>query len=301
MREIVNRLKAAGVTVVVGSPGAVDTYSFRRNDLPPAVYNENLAQLRDIARDLAREASMPFANVHDAMVDAMTKAKPVLGEAYDVCGADGFHPRANGHLVMAYAFLKGLGVSGDIGTITIDLKGGTTASAGHTVVAAADGKVEIESLRYPFCFTGDQKSPDGTRSIVAFLPFNRDLNRFVLVVKGLSGERARVTWGQVTKPFARTDLEQGINLAAEFLDNPFQAPWRAVDEAVGRKQNFETAMIKEVITRFRLIRDLLEGDAAAEQALDGLRARFAARHAALAAEVRAAVKPVRHVIAIATE
>ena len=36
---------------------------------------------------------------------------------------DGVHPAANGHLIMAYAFLKGLGCDGNVGTITLDLAG----------------------------------------------------------------------------------------------------------------------------------------------------------------------------------
>ena len=52
MRAIVDRLKKAGVTVVVGSPGAVDTKYFSRG-LPAAVYNDNLAHLCDIARKIS--------------------------------------------------------------------------------------------------------------------------------------------------------------------------------------------------------------------------------------------------------
>lgn len=298
MRAIVTRLKEAGVTVVVGSPGAVDTYSFKRADLPPAVYNDNLAHLRDIARSLATEAGMPFANVHDAMVQAMAKAKPVLGEEYDVCGGDGFHPRPNGQLVMAYAFLKGMGVDGQIGTITVDLQGGAGATEGHRVLSSSGGRVEVESSRYPFSFYGEERSPDGTRSIVPFLPFNEELNRFVLVVKGLGSKRGQVTWGTESVTFSREELEQGVNLAAAFRAHPLVEPFRKVDELVGRKQGFETPMIKEVITRFRSIQGLLGDDAKAGEALETLRARFAAREAQLASEVRAAVAPVRHTILI---
>ncbi|MEW6251561.1 MAG: family 16 glycoside hydrolase, partial [Planctomycetota bacterium] len=112
---------ARPVRVVVGAPGAVDTFSFRRPDrVAPEAYNDNLAHLRDIARELAREFGQPFANVHDHMVLAMLRAKPALGQEYHVCGGDGFHPAPNGHLVMAYAFLKALGCDGQIGTITLE-------------------------------------------------------------------------------------------------------------------------------------------------------------------------------------
>ncbi len=302
MREIVSRLKERGATVVVGSPGAVDTFTFRNPNVSPRVYNANLAYLRDIARNVAREYGMPFANVHDAMQIAMERAKPVLGEAYDVCGADGFHPRPNGHLVMAYAFLVAMGFSGEIGTIDVEWGKSATASEGHAVLSFAGGDLEVESRRYPFCFYGDPKSPGSTRSIAPFLPFAEDLSRLVLRVKCLPSERAAVAWGGASKSFARAKLERGVNLAAEFLDsNPFTEAFRKVDEAVARKQAFETQAVKEIIHRFRLVRDLLPDDAEARAAIDALRKRIVARQAALAAEVRAAVQPVRHAIRIAPE
>jgi lysophospholipase L1-like esterase len=297
-RAAVQRLKAAGATVVVGSPGAVDTDTFHFRELSPVVYNENLAHLRDIARDVARSEGVPFANVHDPLIAAMAGAKPVLGATYHVCGPDGFHPAPNGHLVMAYAFLKALGLDGQIGTLTVDA-GGTgawtvKASDGHRVVSVADGDVELESTRYPFCFFGEEKSPDGTRSILPYVPFNAELNRFVLVVRGWPQAGANVTWGPSTKHFTREQLAAGVNLAAEFPETPFANAFRKLDEAVAQKQVFETRMIKEGLTWFRSIRALLDNDADAEAALTSLRARLLDRHAKLQAEVRAAVVPVRH-------
>ncbi len=300
MRDIVGRLKARGATVAVGSPGAVDTHTFR-NRTTPAIYNENLSKLRDIARAIAADEGMPFANVHDAMRDAMSKAKPALGETYDVCGPDGFHPQANGHLVMAMAFIRALGLDGQIALLTADLGGEASASAGHKVLSWKDGKLEVESRRYPFCFSGDGKSPASTRSILPFIPFNAELNRFTLVVKGLKTPKARVAWGDSAQSFTREALETGINLAAEFPGNPFSEPFRKVDELVGKKQSFETAMIKEVITRFRTAKNLLGDDAEAKAAIEKLTARLLAKNEAMHREARDAVAPVRHTIAITQE
>jgi lysophospholipase L1-like esterase len=301
MKDIVHRLKESGATVVTGSPGAVDTYSFKNPNVSPKDYNENLAHLRDIAKDIAAAEGMPFANVHDAMVKAMEKAKPALGESYDVCGADGFHPRPNGHIVMAYAFLKGMGLDGDLGSITIDMKGPASATGGHTVVSSSAGKAEIESRRYPFCFYGDEKSAEATRSIVPFVPFNDDLNRLTLTAKNVVTPRAKVTWGTASKSFSKEQLEKGINLAAEFLDNPFSDAFRKVDEQVSKKQGFETPMIKDVITRFGVAKSLLGEDAVAEAALETVRQRLVAKDDALHATVRAAIVPVRHTIGVESE
>ena len=300
MAKLVERAKAAGATVVVGSPGAVDTHTFRtRGTTTPAVYNDNLAHLRDVAKDLAAKNAMPFANVHDAMIDAMKAAKPKLGEAYHVCGGDGFHPAPNGHIVMAYAFLKGLGLDGQIGTITVDLAGQSSASDGHKLLSAQGGKVEIESARYPFCFFGDQTKPDSTRSILPFVPFNQDLNRLTLVVRNLKSERAKVTWGETSKTFTREQLEKGVNLAAEFLDNPFCEPFKKVDEAVARKQSFETNMIKNIYRAVGNVRSINDPEMTA--AADLIQKRLVEHQAKLRQEVRQAVAPVRHTLTVTPE
>jgi lysophospholipase L1-like esterase len=298
MREIVRTVLGAGATVVVGSPGAVDLDAFKRGDLPVAAYNDNLAHLRDIARDIARETGLRFANVHDQMMLAQLKAKAALGQAYDVCGADGFHPQPNGQVVMAYAFLKAMGIDGEIGTITVDLQSGATATKGHTVLSASKGVVELRSTRYPFCFFGDAKSPSSTRSIVPFVPFNDDLNRLTLIVKNVPGESARVSWGTAAKVFPRALLEKGINLAAEFPDNPFCEPFAKIDGMVAKKQEFETPMIKEAVTKFRWARAALGDDAEGRNALEVVTARLFAKQRALQDEVRAAITPVAHTLTI---
>lgn len=300
MRDIVTRLKAAGVTVVVGSPGAVDTKYFVRGNNPEAapVYNDNLNQLRGIAEKIAKEQGMPFADVHTPMVEAMAKAKAALGADFPVCGTDGVHPGANGHFLMAYAFLKAMGFDGNLGSITVDMKGNATAAGGHTVLAAKDGVVELESTRYPLCISGGEKEAGSPRSMLAFVPFQQELNRLTLVVKNLGADRAKITWGAAGKEFAKADLEKGINLAAEFPETPFAAAFKKVEEAVAAKQNVETYMIKNQITTFPSLQKQFPDDPELNGALDVLRNRLWMRQAALTATVRAAVAPVKHTLTI---
>jgi len=296
-KAIVQALKKAGVRlIVVGSPGCVDAHTFRRNPEQAAMYNVTLAKLRDIAREIAEAEGVVFANVLDPMIDVMTKAKAKYGDAYHLAGSDGVHPWQNGHLVMAYAFLKAMGCDGRIGTITVDLAAGTaTATDGHKVLSAKGGALELESSRYPFCFFGDPKSPRSTRGVLEFLPFNEELNRFVLVVKGAKAARLKVTWGKATKDFAAADLAKGINLAAEFLDSPFSAPFRTVERAVQAQQRYETPMIKDLITRIPRFLHLVPGE---EATFERLRAAATARRQELFRAAAAAVVPVKHTLHI---
>jgi hypothetical protein len=61
----------------------------------------------------------------------------------------------------------------------------------------------------------------------------------MLKVHGLPNQSVRVTWGERSLVYTREQLEAGINLAAEFADNPFCPAMRAIDKAVWRKQVFE--------------------------------------------------------------
>ena len=294
------RCRKLGARMIVGGPGPVDSETYKRNE-PDAdqPYNDNLAKLSEIAGHLAKSNNFVYAELHPAMMKVMQEAKTALGKEYHVCGGDGVHPGANGQLVMAYTFLKAMGLDGAIGTVTVDMTGNATATKGHRVLSSADGKVEIESTRYPFCFYGNEKDPNGTRSILPFLPFNADLNRYLLVVKNLSEPMADVTWGKTTKTFANADLKTGINLADAFPDNPFSKPFLAIESVVASKQQGETGTIKGRFPKFiRMQAEFPADDKEVTDALDTLRRKYLERNAKDAVRAREAVKPVTHTIQI---
>lgn len=289
--EIVQKLKSGGVRlVVVGSPGAVDSDAFDGSGWVTAEeYNTGtLRGLARIAREVAAEQGAKYADVHGLFCEVMAKAKSKFGSRYHVAGADGVHPAANGHLIIAYAFLKALGCDGNIGTIQVDLaENRATTSEGHRVLSFSGDVIEIESARYPFCFYGDPHDPNSTRGILEVLPFNSELNRFHLIVTGASTARLKVSWGDQSKIFLADQLARGINLAAEFLDNPFCEPFQAVENAVRRQQQYETLGVRGL---GGLGSWWSQGEASSQEDAD----RRVAKARALEAVARAAVKPVRH-------
>jgi hypothetical protein len=306
MQGIVDNFKKHGVHfIVVGSPGCVDPQTFMRPDptdtekdpkkkrkvKAAGMYNPTLAALRDIAKEVAEKNGCTYADVYDVLLDTAKAAEAKYGEKYHVAGPDGVHPAQNGQLCMAYAFLKGLGVDGNIGTITVDLAGNqATATEGQKVLGMKDGTVELESTKYPFCFYGDPKAPNATSGIIEFLPFNQDLNRYMLVVKGVTG-KAKVTWGKESKEFSAADLEKGINLAAEFLDNPFSEPFKKVEDAIRKQQNAETPLVKKTLHELPKAKDKEAAQKAADEEMTK------AKELAEASEA-AAQQPVRHTIRI---
>jgi len=290
---IVKAFKAADARVVLGSPGCVSKVpSWKRPDLFTLdELNVSLCAFRDIGIGIAEREGGRFADVFWPMLKAGYEGQTRFGttnETYMIAGKDGVHPGWAGHLVMAYAFLRAMGIDGEIGTITVDLSAPKAeASAGHMVEGVANGEVTLTSSRYPFCATGETNRDDSIRSGMELVSFNQELNRFRLVVTNAAAPNYKVTWGGETRSYSATELSAGVNLAADFAGNPFSEAFKRVDEAVAAKQAYETTQIKNIFHGTEGRKDL---EAAVQ--------RTEAERAPLAAAIRAAFMPVKHVIRI---
>lgn len=299
MRAVVAGLQKVGVKVMaIGSPGGVDPDYFKKATVTGAAYNDNLAHLRDIAKKLAEENKVPFANVHDTMLSALTKSKAALGPQYGPFGGDGFHPAPAGQLLMAQAFLKALGFDGDIGSITVDMKGQASVTGGHTVKTSTPGSATLESTQWPFVYDANPKDASSNRSILPFTTFTQDLNRLTLKVTNLSAAKAKVTWGAESQAFSREQLEAGINLAAEFTKTPFDAAFNNLSNAVYGKQSFETILIKNMVTHMRVVAAEAASEPKVAAALEKLKKKLADEHAKQDANVRKQLTPVTHTLKV---
>jgi lysophospholipase L1-like esterase len=290
-QETVQQFKEAGVRVVVGSPGTiglvpgwVKSATGTKEDL-----NLSLLRLRNHDVRIAEEMGVRFADVFWPMLTAGYTAQEKYGKDYMLMGKDGVHPGWAGQTVMAYAFLKALGLDGEIGTLTWDTAAGTAmGSPGHEVLGAADGGVKFRSTRYPFCVPpGDVAKDDSMASAVALIPFHETLNRFKLVLTNATAARYEVTWGGAVKVFDKAALEQGINLAAEFPENPFAGAFDRVSKAVYAKQDYETRQIKTLFHGPEGAADIAMTAALTEKV-----------RAPLAEAVAKAMVPVEHVLVV---
>ena len=303
LKSLIHELKANGVRmIVVGSPGAVKTENFvPRYQNSIVDYNATLAVFRDITRQVAKEEGCQFADVHDLMLDVMAKAKIKYGDKYHVCGANGWMPAENGQLVMAYAFLRAMGCCGDIGKIVVDIaKGNAAATTGHRIVSYNNGEIKVESSRYPFCFYGRPDDPAATAGIIEFFPFNENLNRFILTVNGLvSPDKVRVTWGSTSKTFSASEAASGINLAAEYLNNPFSESFKKILAAVRKKQDWETPFYRDRLCRISSLKnDIKDIDPDLAASLDQLAPALIQVHARMSETLSASVVPVLHAIKV---
>jgi hypothetical protein len=244
---IVDAFQAAGARVVIGSAGCVGKMPSWVKSANGTVedLNLNLCKLRNLDLELAAQKGVAFADVFWPMFTAGFEAQKQFGADFAIAGKDGVHPDWAGQAVMAYAFLKALGLDGELGTFTVDLGTGTaTATGGHAVDSFKDGTLTVTSRRYPFCATGEAGKDNSIRAAMGLVPFNQELNRLRLVVKGAPANGCKVTWGDTSKTYSASQLAAGVNLAADFPVNPFSEPFAKVDNAVAAKQAYETRQIK---------------------------------------------------------
>lgn len=200
---------------------------------------------------------------------------------------------------MAYAFLKAMNVDGDIGTITVDFKTQkASATEGHKLTAEAlkDSTIEVESSRYPFCFTGKPEDPAATTGIIEFFPFNQELNRLTLIINNAPANGCAITWGKTTKAFPADQLAKGINLAAEFLDNPFVAQFQKVHAAVVAQQTFESRLFRNFMTNLDELKSLAADED--KPALDRILQNSMKKDQEMQGAAAALVTPVKHTIKI---
>lgn len=192
-------------------------------------FNATLRQFREITQRIASDTQTPFTDVNTMVRDAQDKMRARPGESadYDIVARDGAHADWQAHMAIVTAMLRGLGMGKEpIAQITFDVSSGqATASEGHRIVEVQGDTLTVESSRYPFFFLWENPAQpyQDMPKVAQEVGFFDDLNRFMLVVKGLTPGDYRVTWGKVSERFTADQLAAGVNLAAAFRRTPFDA------------------------------------------------------------------------------
>ncbi|MFO1524190.1 MAG: GDSL-type esterase/lipase family protein [Kiritimatiellia bacterium] len=221
MSAIAERFAGAGVRVVVGSPGVVDSFTWRKEQ-PDAdlAYNVNLATLGGIGREIARGA---WVRVRGRARGDEQRDDPRQGGAGGGLRGGRRRRRASG---AERAPLHGLRLPQGAGAGRTHRGNPAGVAGGSEGVGGSHGQIRpgrprgdrehaLSVLLFRRC-----KDPNAPAGILPFLPFQADLNRFTLVVTGLTAPKADVAWGGAAKTFTREQLEAGVNLAEAFPDNP---------------------------------------------------------------------------------
>lgn len=291
MSAVVRRLKAAGTReIYLATPGVVDPGSFSKSSVSAEDYNETLRAIGREARLIAEAEGIHCVEVNHQMAIGMAAAKDLFGEGYEIA-PDGIHPRKGGHLLIAYAFLEGMGFDGEIGRITVNYnEQQVECDAAQQVLSFEEGVLEMQSTRYPFMPEYDGTNQDA-QTMAELIDFNQNMNRYLLVIKG-APVRVRVRWGAHSHIYSAAELSVGVNLAADFETTPFRDAYMAVSQAIAEQQQYERTAVRHLLHSVPTwSREFSETDPGLADHLRGL---ILDKSAALRATAVSKVQPVRH-------
>ena len=206
--------------ILMGSSPYDETAKIENNPFK----NKNKAMLRivDFQRKSAQENRWSFIDLSEPMTsinEQMQKSDP----AFTLCGGDRIHPDNDGHMVMAYLFLKAQGFAGkevacmEINASKISVKTSTNCTITNLKKTTTGISFDYlaEALPYPLDTLargwGQKRSQ---AKALESVPFMQEMNREILQVKELKGKYRLLIDNEEIGIWAAEDFSKGINLAA---------------------------------------------------------------------------------------
>lgn len=213
--------EAKNVTKVLIGGSPYDETSKIENQIFPTK-NAALLKVNDFLEASAKENNWGFVDFARPMmaIDLREQKKDSL---FNLEGGDRIHPDNDGHMVMAYVFLKAQGLAGEkVAEIDIDANSKKVNLAENCKVSdlKTDGKklsfiYKANALPYPVDSTargwGSKKSQKDALKLV---PFTKEFNQEILKVSGLSNGNYQLSIdGQPIEVFSASNFADGINMA----------------------------------------------------------------------------------------
>lgn len=214
MKSLVNTFKGKGIKVLLQSPTMFDEKLVSTSALD--YRNKPLGVFRDSVERWSKQFGLQFVDYHTIMnrIDSLEKLKD---PAFTIVSTDRIHPQTLGHFVMAYSYLKALGMPAKVSDVELNVADNSITRNDNAVVSAVNlnsttgGTFNVLAKAFPM------PSIVGAEKALAWehFDFYNELNNELLTVKGLMPDKT-YSLTIATKfigNFTGTEFSQGINLA----------------------------------------------------------------------------------------
>lgn len=220
--KIAQKLKAytSAKKILITSPLYDETMKNPKNYFPKKSLAMNEIAL--FQEQAAKANHWGFADFLRPMTE-ITLREQKRDSVFTLTGSDRIHPGNMGHFVMAWLFLKQQGLAGrPVADIVIDAAGKTVQRSDNcqlSALAVTPGEVRVDYLAGSLPFPQDTisrlwENPQRQADALRLIPFNEEMNREMLTVKGLGSSNYKVTIdGEPIGTWSGTELSAGINLA----------------------------------------------------------------------------------------
>jgi lysophospholipase L1-like esterase len=189
--------------------------------------NDAICRIIDFQKQSAINHKWEFLDFNAPMV-AINAEKQKTDSTFTLCGSDRIHPDNDGHMVMAYLFLRAQGFAGkEVADININARKASIIHAGNCEISKLSAnKREISfdylanALPYPLdTIAHGWGFKKAQAEVVKSVPFMEEMNKEMLTISGLNGNYELTIDKEVIGTFSGSQLAKGINLA-EYRNTP---------------------------------------------------------------------------------
>ena len=227
-KVIEKRMKeAANLTKVIIGGSPYDETSKIENQVFPTK-NTALLKVGDFQRASAEKNGWGFVDFNRPMLE-INQREQQKDSLFALCGGDRIHPDNDGHMVMAYLFLKAQGLSGKkVSAISINAGNSKVDLADNCSITKTQKRDDGVSFNYlakalPYPLDSLPRGWGSEKSqydALALIPFMKEFNQEILKVTNLKkGTYQLKIDGKPISKFTNEVLQNGINMA-ELTNTP---------------------------------------------------------------------------------
>ncbi len=206
--------------ILLGSSPYDETARIEGNE-PLHGKNDVLRRVSAFQRESAASHGWEYLD-YNAPLTELTQRRQADDPAFTLTGGDRIHPDNDGHMVMAYLFLKAQGFAGkEVADMRIDAARCEVVKQGNCRIDNLRRKGRdlsfdylAESLPYPMDTVAHGWGMTRAQAKAAELvPFVEEMNREMLTVTGLKGDYSVLIDGEEIGTWSAAELAAGVNLA----------------------------------------------------------------------------------------
>lgn len=222
-QQIEKKLKALpAVRKILMSSSPYDETTKGKGNYYPGK-SKAMLRVAEFQEAAARKNNWEFLDFNRPMT-AINEAFQKKDTTFTICGGDRIHPGQDGHMVMAYIFLKNQGFANkEVADVVVDAQQKKVQRAGNSTVSnlsvtGTDVQFDYlaKALPYPLDTVARGWGATTRQSeVVDLVPFTKEFNREVFTVKGLKADKQYLLLidKDTVGTFSGAQWAEGVNLA----------------------------------------------------------------------------------------